>query len=346
MEERDIKTELLVGLFLFVGLLLLAGLILEFSSIREHFKKSYTITAPFHDASGIKEGSPVVLGGARIGKVAYLPRLNKDFNGVIVTMNIYDDKKIPVDAKFDLGTAGLLGDAFIEIKTSGKSTTNYLEPDTIVPSENVAGASGLTALQDTAQDVGKKVDLALEDLRAAVGDVRIGIKKLNDGVLSDETSRDVKATLAHLNKIITRMDEKIFNDETSADIKKTLASLREAAESIDKEAKRLGPTLEKLNPVLEKADKAVADADVAIKSIDKGVIGIQETVRDIHEGKGLLPALIGDEKLKDEFSMLVSNLRQRGILFYSDKAGQERRRQEDERNGTPHKTGSWLFGSH
>ncbi len=35
MEERDKKTELLVGLFLLIGLLLISGLILEFSSVLE-----------------------------------------------------------------------------------------------------------------------------------------------------------------------------------------------------------------------------------------------------------------------------------------------------------------------
>ena len=34
MDERDKKTELLVGLFLFVGLIMLALLILQFGSVR------------------------------------------------------------------------------------------------------------------------------------------------------------------------------------------------------------------------------------------------------------------------------------------------------------------------
>ena len=70
MEERDKKTELLVGMFLTLGLVMLGLLILQFGSIRELFKSSYAISVALPDGSGIREGSPVMLGGSRIGKVS------------------------------------------------------------------------------------------------------------------------------------------------------------------------------------------------------------------------------------------------------------------------------------
>ena len=331
MEEQDRKTELLVGLFLFVGLVMLSLLVLQFGSIREHFKRTYTLSVPLADASGIREGSPVMLGGARIGKVARTPDLNPKFTGVIVTLDIYDDKKIPADAKIGVGTAGLLGDSLIEIKTSGKVTDEFIPPGTVIGPANLSGPSGISALSETAQDLSKKVDVALEDLRGAVKDLRVGLKRINEGALSDDSMKDLKGTISHLNKVVTRLDEKTFGEETSNNVKAAVASFKDAAKSFDDQVQKLGPMFDKLNPAFEKVDKVVTDADKvmasadkAMKSLDKGVVEVSEVAKDLRTGPGLLPALLGDSELKDEFSMLISNLRRRGILFYKDKAGEER----------------------
>ena len=145
MDERDKKTELLVGLFLTIGLALLGLLVLQFGSVREYFKDTYEITVPFPDGTGIKAGTPVMLGGSKIGKVPRMPQLNAQFNGVIIPLEIYHDKRIPADAKFAIGTAGLLGDSFIEISPTGAPTGAYIEPGASLPKDNVSSGGGLGA---------------------------------------------------------------------------------------------------------------------------------------------------------------------------------------------------------
>ena len=43
-----------------------------------------------------------------------------------------------------------------------------------------------------------------------------------------------------------------------------------------------------------------------------------------------MPALINDRNLRLEFQDLISNLRQRGVLFYRDNAGKQRAKQAQE----------------
>ena len=100
MIDSDKKTEMLVGLFLFVGLLMLGGLILQFGRVREVFKDTYTLRVAFPNAAGIKESSPVFLGGSRVGKVDKKPQLNETFSGVILDLELFKDVKIPADATF------------------------------------------------------------------------------------------------------------------------------------------------------------------------------------------------------------------------------------------------------
>ena len=334
MEERDKKTELLVGLFLTIGMVLLGLLILQFGSVRELFKHTYEITVPFPDGTGIKDGTPVLLGGSKVGKVPRRPVLNANFNGVIIPLEIYETVKIPIDAKFGIGTSGLLGDSFIEIRPSGMDTHEYIPPGTALTKESTAAASGLGGLQDTAKDLSKSVDVTLKDLRGAIADLRVSLKKVNEGALADENMDELKGSFAHLNSVLTRFDEKTFNDQTSQDVKEAVASFKEAAKNLDATVKKFGPAVSKLEGVVEKADKAMVSADKAMvsadkamKSIDDGASALGKVGIDLRKGDGLLPALIYDRNLKNEFSMLITNMRQRGVLFYKDKAGEAQARE-------------------
>lgn len=324
MEERDKKTELLVGLFLTVGILLMGLLILQFGSVRELFKDTYTITVPFADGTGIKEGTPVMFGGLRIGKVPRRPQHDATYTGVIITLEIYDTERIPSDAKFGIGTAGLLGDSYIEIRAVNPATRTYIQPDAVLTKESVASASGLGGLQDTAKDLSKKVDVAVEDIRAAIADLRVSLKKINEGALSDENISDLKDTFNHLNKVVTRLDEKTFDEQTSKDVKEAVASFKAAAKSVENAAAKLDPAMTKVSSAADKADTVMASADKAMKSLDDGAAALGKVATDLRRGEGLLPALIYDRNLKNEFSMLITNLRQRGVLWYRDKAGEVR----------------------
>jgi phospholipid/cholesterol/gamma-HCH transport system substrate-binding protein len=323
MEERDKKTELLVGLFLTIGLLLLGLLILQFGSVRELFKHTYEITVPFPDGTGIKDGTPVMLGGSKVGKVPRRPTLNENFNGVIIALEIYETVKIPSDAKFGIGTAGLLGDSYIEIRPTGKETKDYIPAGKEIPKENVAGSGGIGALGDTAKDLGKKVDVAIDDIRLAVADLRVALKKINEGALADKNMEELKGSFAHLNSVLTRLDEKTLNDETSKHVKEAVASFKEAAKSLETSVKKLDPAFTKIEGVVDKADTVMVSADKAMKSIDESAAALGKIGDDLRKGNGLLPALIHDRALKNEFSMLITNLRQRGVLWYKDKAGDE-----------------------
>ncbi len=327
MDERDKKTELLVGLFLTIGLLLLGTLILQFSSVRELFKGTYAIRVTLPDGTGIKDGTPVLLGGRKIGKASDKPSFNATFTGVIIPLKIYSDIKIPADAEFSIGTSGLLGDAFLEIKPSGKASVNYIAPDSVIQG---VPSTGLGALQNTAKEFSQKADVALEDIRAAIKDLREVLKKLNEGVLSDTATKDLKESFKHLNNVVTRLDEKTLNDETSTDLKSAVASLKSAAKTFEDSMKKLDPAFTKFDSVVTKADKVMDSADSAMKTVDKSAAALGGAAGDIRNGQGLLPALLKDSKLKDEFTTLITNLREHGIFRYRDDTGKGESAKKDE----------------
>ena len=342
MEERDKKTELLVGLFLFVGLLLLGGLILKFGSVRELMKHTYEITVPFPDASGVKEGTPVMLGGSKIGKVPRMPKLNAQFNGVIMALEIYEDKKIPKDARFSVGTAGLLGDAYIEIRPTGKDTESYIEPGAVLPPDNVAASGGLTALQDTANQVGKKADVVMDDMRGALKEIKESMAKVNQEALGPATIKHFKESIEHLNGTMTRVDTKVLGEENAASLTKALADLRDSAArfkstatTLDDQMKRLGPMFDNLDPAISKADGVMITLEASLKSIKGVADNLAVATKGMKNGDGLLKALMGDQKLKNDFKDLISNMKRNGVLFYHDSADKTKAEEEEARRNAP-----------
>lgn len=336
MDDRDKKTELLVGLFLLVGMVMMGLLILQFGAVREVFKGTYHLRVAFPDAAGIRDGSPVVLGGARVGNVKDKPVLNDTFTGVIIDLEIFEGVQIPADAKFQIGTAGLMGDSYIEIKPSGKITSDFL-PTNLDKVIQGSRGSGLTDLSQTADQIGKKVDVVLDDLRTAIADVRGAVNRVKDGALSQNTITDFNESIEHLNSTMKRVDERVLGDENTTnlksaitDIKEAAASFKTSAKNVEEQTKRLGPMLDKLDPALAKVDSVVSTADDALKSVKRGADSFAETMEKLRSGKGLLQALMSDAELKDDFKDLISNLKRKGFLFYRDAAAKEEAESEEE----------------
>src|SRR5881275_3186568 len=115
MNEQDRGLELKVGIFVAIGLAMLAALVVQFGRLGEGFKTYYSITVQFPDASGLLNGSDVLLAGAKIGAVSGGPKLVREGNGVAVPLKIYDYVKIPEGSKFTVGSSGLLGDRFVSV---------------------------------------------------------------------------------------------------------------------------------------------------------------------------------------------------------------------------------------
>ncbi|MEN3942165.1 MlaD family protein [Prosthecobacter sp. SYSU 5D2] len=338
--NNERKTEILVGVFLLAGLLMLGGLIMEFGSLRTYFRDTYELKVAFPNASGIKMGSPVFLGGSKVGKVLVHPELNETFTGVIMTLEIFDSVDIPLDASFAIGSKGLMGDALVEIKPSGKLTDQFLPHDY---DEIIEGAKsgGLSDLQGQAEVVAKKVDLVLDDVRTALVDVKAAMVKINKDALADTTIQDFKESMEHLNKTMTRVDEQVLGDENATNLKTAIADMKDAAASFKVSAKnveatteKLGPMVDKLDPVIAKADKAMGTADETLKSVKTAADSFSVAARNITSGKGLLGALTNDAELKNEFKDLIFNLKRNGVIFYRNSAEKERARDEPPASAT------------
>jgi len=304
MEGYDKKTELLVGLFFFVGLVLLGGIILQFSRIGEAFKDKYLLQVQFLDASGIVEGAPVKLGGAKIGKVSATPALNESFTGVVIDLEIFAGIEIPQGSRFLIGSSGLMGDKLVEIEPPGPRDLKegvFIPPGSVIKG---AGTSGLDAIGDAAEELSQKAQGVLEALQSVLEKLSRAIETLNTDFLGQQNAEHFKETLKKLADAMEKLESGVLGDENVENLKQTIASLKEAADHLKKESLELDPAIEDFRDSMSKIGTAAETAT--------------STLQEIRTGKGLLATLISDQKLQSDLKSLIANLKKHGILRYKD----------------------------
>lgn len=118
MQSRTI--EIWVGFFMLLGVLAILFLAMKISNLTAlATDSSYEVIAKFENVGGLKPKSPVKISGVRIGRVSNI-HFDDELYEAVVTLKIDSQySKIPVDTSASIFTAGLLGEQYISLKTSG-----------------------------------------------------------------------------------------------------------------------------------------------------------------------------------------------------------------------------------
>ena len=208
MKEK--RTDMLVGIFLFVGLLVLGGIIIRFGSFSENFREKYALTLTYPDAGGIVKGSDVRLGGAKIGRVARTPYLQPDATGVVVDLEIYNEYRIPENATFHVAVSGLLGDSYISIRPPKVPNGEFIKPGA-----EVAGkpSAGFDTLASTAEDLSRKGEAMLDEVRDALKDLNSAIEKLDQGILGEENIKRFNEATLELATALHALNDRVLGKE-------------------------------------------------------------------------------------------------------------------------------------
>lgn len=295
MSQNEKGLEFKVGAFVFVGLAVLAALVVQFGRVGEGFKTYYALTVKFPDASGLLQGSDVLLAGAKIGRVSGGIRLSQGGQGVDVPLRIYDYIKIPTGSKFTVGSSGLLGDRFVAVSMPQGAPSSYLAKDAIVSGVRETGLDDLT----------REGGALVTDLRGTVKNIDATVTRLNEQALSSANMESLKASLEHLSQ--------------------TTGALAESSKKID-------GVVEKADATMTSSKKAADDLQVVMADARKTLQTATQVMREATTGKGLLPVLLTNQELATDLHALVSNLRAHGILFYRDSAAKMEPRAVDGRN--------------
>lgn len=196
MPNKSLETK--VGIFVLLGLAVIGALVVIFGRVGEQIRSYYTLDVTFPNASGLLKGSYVYLAGAPIGRVTSPPKVVDNGNSVQIQVKLYDEIKISRKSRWVIGSAGLLGDRFVDVQFYGEGN---VEPY-YAPGETVKGGRS-TGLNDLADSTGPLV----VDAREAVKQLKSALTKINEDVLTDQTREELKESITKLHSILYRVDD-------------------------------------------------------------------------------------------------------------------------------------------
>ncbi|NOS88461.1 MAG: outer membrane lipid asymmetry maintenance protein MlaD [Methylococcaceae bacterium] len=112
--------DTLVGLFVASGIVGLFFLAMQVSNLSSFIEEdSYTITARFDNAGGLKIKSPVSAAGVKIGKVSAISFDPKTYQSVVQMRINTKYNTLPEDTTASIFTAGLLGEQYVSLEPGG-----------------------------------------------------------------------------------------------------------------------------------------------------------------------------------------------------------------------------------
>jgi ABC-type transporter Mla subunit MlaD len=206
--KTNSNTETTVGIFLLLGIGVICTLILFFGEVKDIFKPTYSLTVTFPNASGLLKGSDVFLSGAHIGKVVTDPVPIPDTEKVEVKLKI--DSKVPIrdDAKYVIGSSGLLGDLYVDVKPVEypEGTPDDQKHPFVKDGATIEGAPsvGIGDLAEGAQPLLKKANQIADKLNEVM-------EKLDNQVLTGTSTADLKETIAKLREMVDNGDSMVKN---------------------------------------------------------------------------------------------------------------------------------------
>ncbi|MEM1442305.1 MAG: MlaD family protein [Verrucomicrobiota bacterium] len=308
------RTELYVGLFILLGLLLLGGFAFQFGQFGRAGGETYPLTVKVRDASGIRVGAPVRIGGLDVGTVSSEPTLDSDFKMLSIGIEVREGVKIPLGSEVNIGTSGLMGDRFIRILPPEEVSDGFYDAG-----GEVAAASAAT-IDDVAsgavQTLGQ-AEVTLEEIGKSVQQLNDIFRRFDGGVLDQENLDNLKTTLASLRVASERIEEASGRfgpilDETS----ETIQTVKTTAEEAQSTFAEVSGGVEEFSETLRKADPVFVEFDDTLVDLRDTLQSINDLMDRMEGGDGLADALLNDEELRRDLSNFVDKLERNGILFY------------------------------
>lgn len=197
MKNRNSETQ--AGIFVLLGAALIGGMVIYFSNLQEQFTPRYNLTVMFPNASGLVKGSLVYMAGAKIGRVTEPPKIIQDAKGVRVAVEVFidEDIKIRKGSKWTIGSAGLLGDRFVEVKPNPRSNAPPLQDGQVIKG----------ARTPDIQDIAEKVEPLITQARAVAANLNEITAKINNSLLTQENSDEITNILIGADDMLRKVNE-------------------------------------------------------------------------------------------------------------------------------------------
>ena len=241
--------EFRVGLFVILGI---AGFFTFLFLMTDPgtFRGRYNVLTRVDDAQGVRNGDPVRIKGINIGSVQ---SAQLDGDGVLITLEIEGDWRIPAGSRIEMYSEGVLGGMIVSV-VPGQGE-GFIEPMGMIPGETspdlLASAGGLAV--DAEHILGRVRTLLNDSSVAAAGEV---VTYLRDAVsdLSELTAGQATQVRTFMESL-QRSAENVEGITAAEEWKRTLASADAALTILDRTSGEAEKTVASLNAILGRMER-------------------------------------------------------------------------------------------
>src|SRR5450432_1317973 len=253
----------------------------------------------FDDANGLRVGAPVRLSGVDIGNVKSIRVIsNNPLTPVEVTMKVMTryDFDLRKDSKTLLSTAGILGETYINIDSSGAKLPPVHDGD-VLPSGDVPDFSDMVR---SGQSTLQNMDALLKRMDRIVGFVESGQGSVGKLIYDPTLYNRVNSTVSDFQKLVGE----ISNGQGS--LGKLIAT--------DELYQKANGTVDKVNKLIDDLNAGQGTAGKLLKdpslydNANKTVANVKQLTDDINAGKGALGKMARDQEFANKLQNTMNRL--------------------------------------
>jgi phospholipid/cholesterol/gamma-HCH transport system substrate-binding protein len=311
---NDTRFEAKVGVFVAASLALAALLILNFSKGPMVFRSTYKLHVRMNTVAGLKSAADVMMAGVPIGKVVKSD-LSPDGRSVDITIEVLAKYEIRTNAAFHIDSEGFLGDSYVEITPAEVKTPGAAEVPLLTNGQTVTGDEPFN-LQEAVRSISGVVDQGKKTMK----DLDTSINNINNTILAGVTLSNLVGTLNNFKGV----------SSDAVDMAKDLRGTLDADLPPVHTALTNFQTLSvRLNILADKLDQTITtnsgDFSAAIKNINATAADLHQLADGLQAGQGLAGSILKDDKMKTDFTTLVTNISTMAEEFgrFGDRLNQE-----------------------
>ena len=315
------NVETKVGIFVIIGFFMVAVTAAVFGNLELNSKEGKTVYFRLNDATGIRNGTPIMYKGLKVGEVKDV--MMKD-NQIITRVNVYHEFDIPDNVRFNVKQSGFVGQKFVEF-----------EIDPAVKSQ--------ATLKDNYEYDGRQSNANMDAVMAKLNDVAaemtVLLKTFNEVVTTDQSKNALQDSIANLKDITDSVKNIVASNDKN--IQEVIENAKNMTAMIDrllaKNEQNLNTSINNITEISQtlkaftsSVDKLLANnkdnIDGSLKNlkditdkVNSTMDDIEKITNDINNGNGTLGMLINDNQTKNEVKKVVSGV----SSFFGDSNSEE-----------------------
>lgn len=316
--------EIKVGIFVVCVIAAFFALVYEIGELNLTKKDTYSITMVFTTVEGLKPGSQLELAGVQVGSVRDID-LNRDYTAV-VTADIFEDVRIPIDSTASIATKGILGDKIIVVKPG--MSKNTLQPEgnlarTSIPPSLDSLLEQLGQIAGNLSELSASLNATLGD-QETVGSILANFQRLSEdsAALVAENREDITALVSNMRDVSASLVVISRNfTSTSDDLRDITGTVRSGEGTIGKLVydDHVYDSLQESLESLQKLTSSIQEEStisllLSDPTLYYNLVAISDNVKVVTDnlaaGRGSLGKLMNDDELYTNLNEAARNVNQ------------------------------------